>query len=260
MASSFLVVAGGKALDLMKAPVLILGARSDIGMAVAHKFAASGRPIQLAARRVSTLEADKTDIEVRYDVPVSLHEFDALAADTHAAFVANLPELPEIAVCAVGLLGDTAKSECDWNAAVLVIRSNFEGPASIFSILANLFAERGFGVLVGISSVAGERGRATNYFYGASKAGFTAFLSGLRNRLMKQGVHVVTVLPGFVATKMTEGMNLPARITAQPSQVADVIVRAVERRSDVVYVQPIWRLIMAVIRNIPESIFKRMNI
>ena len=91
------------------------------------------------------------------------------------------------------------------------MRSNYEGPASILAVLANRFEERGSGTLVGISSVAGERGRATNYVYGSAKAGFTAFLSGLRNRLATRGVHVVTVLPGFVATQMTEGMDLPAK-------------------------------------------------
>ena len=108
--------------------------------------------------------------------------------------------------------------------------------------------------------MAGERGRATNYVYGSAKAGFTAFLSGLRNRLVKHGVHVVTVLPGFVATRMTEGMDLPARLTAQPSEVANAIAHAVERKKDVVYVRPIWWLIMMIIRNIPERVFKRMKI
>jgi decaprenylphospho-beta-D-erythro-pentofuranosid-2-ulose 2-reductase len=244
----------------MHAPVLVLGARSDIGMAIAHKYAALGRPIQLAARRATTLEPEKTDIELRYNVPVSLHEFDALATETHEGFVADLPELPEIAVCAVGLLGDQSESERDLPAAVVVMRSNFEGPANVLAVLANRFAQRGSGALVGISSVAGERGRATNYVYGAAKAGFTTFLSGLRNRLAKKGVHVVTVLPGFVATKMTEGMDLPERLTAQPDEVAEAIVRAVARKRDVVYVRPIWRLIMTAIRNIPEPVFKRMRI
>lgn len=244
----------------MKSPILILGARSDIGMAVAHKFAAMGHPVQLAARNVSTLATDKTDLELRYNVPITLHEFDALACDTHEAFVSHLPELPEIAVSAVGALGKQEESETNWPAAALVIRSNFEGPASVFSILANRFADRGSGVLIGISSVAGERGRATNYIYGASKAGFTAFLSGLRNRLAKKGVHVITVLPGFVATKMTEGMDLPTRLTAQPSEVAEAIADAVARRKDVVYVRPIWRVIMMAIRNIPESVFKRLRL
>ena len=245
---------------MTKPPVLILGARSDIGKAVAHSFAALGHPVQLAARNVDTLAADKTDMELRYNVPVTLHEFDALATDTHETFVANLPVLPRVAICTVGLMGQQDNNERDIVAANLVMRSNFEGPASIMAILANRFQERGSGSLVGISSVAGERGRATNYVYGSAKAGFTAFLSGLRNRLAKHGVHVVTVLPGFVATQMTEGMDLPVRLTAQPTEVADAITRAVSRKKDVVYVRPIWRFMMAIIRTIPERVFKGLKI
>jgi len=103
-----------------KPPVLILGARSDIGKAVAHKFAALGHPIQLAARNASALEADKTDMELRYGASVSLHEFDALATDKHEAFVAGLPELPRIAICAVGLMGQQAENERDVAAAARV--------------------------------------------------------------------------------------------------------------------------------------------
>ena len=229
-------------------------------MAVAQKFASLGHPVQLAARNVVTLEADKTDMELRHNVPVTLHEFDALAMDTHEAFVVALPALPRIAVCAVGLMGHQAENERDIAVAALVMRSNYEGPASILAVLANHFEERGSGTIVGISSVAGDRGRATNYIYGSAKAGFTAFLSGLRNRLAKRGVHVVTILPGFVATQMTKGMDLPAKLTAEPSEVADAIARAVEQKKNVIYLRPIWRLIMLIIRNIPERIFKGMKI
>lgn len=244
----------------MKDPVLILGARSDIGRATACRFAAAGHPVQLAARNAEALEADKADIELRFRVPVTLHEFDALAVDTHPAFVDALPALPEVAVCAVGLMGTQGESERDPAAAARVLRSNFEGPAAILSELANRFEARGRGTLVGISSVAGERGRATNYVYGSAKAGFTAFLSGLRNRLAKKGVHVVTVLPGFVATRMTEGMDLPQRLLAQPDEVAEAIAQAVERRRDVIYVRPVWRLVMGVIRSLPEPVFKRTRL
>lgn len=244
---------------MTKAPVLVLGARSDIGKAVAHEFASLGHPIQLAARNVTSLETDKTDIALRYAVDVTLHEFDALVTDSHAAFVDGL-DLPEIVVCAVGLMGEQSENEQDTDAAARVLRSNFEGPASILAVLANRFEDRGTGVLVGISSVAGDRGRASNYVYGAAKAGFTAFLSGLRNRLAKKGVHVVTVLPGFVATRMTEGMDLPEKLTAEPAEVASAIARAVTKGKDVIYVRPIWRLIMLIIRNIPETIFKRTSI
>lgn len=244
----------------MTTSVLILGARSDIGMATAHAFAARGHAVQLAARDSATLAEARADLELRHGVTVTLHDFDALAGETHEAFVTGLPDLPQIVVCAVGLMGTQAENQSDSAAAARVLRSNFEGPARILGLLANRFEARGSGTIVGISSVAGERGRATNYVYGAAKAGFTAFLSGLRNRLAGRGVHVVTVLPGFVATRMTDGMDLPARLTAQPAEVAEAIVQAVARKRDVIHVRSIWWLIMLIIRNIPEPVFKRMKI
>ena len=240
--------------------VLILAARSDIGLAIAHGFAKTGRPVRLAARTAETLDADRTDIELRHGVAVTLHEFDALATESHAAFVDGLPDLPEIAVCAVGLLGSQEESERNVAASVRVMRSNFEGPASILGELANRFEARGSGTLIGISSVAGERGRASNYVYGSAKAGFTAFLSGLRNRLAGKGVRVMTILPGFVATRMTEGMDLPPRLTALPEDVANAVVRAAKKGRDVVYVPAVWRLIMFVIRALPEAVFKRTRL
>lgn len=245
---------------MTKSHVLILGARSDIGKATAHKFASLGHPVQLAARNATAMETDKTDMELRYKVAVTLHEFDALAIETHDTFVNSLPELPQIAVCAVGMMGQQRENERDIKSASIIMRSNYEAPAGILAVLANRFEERGNGTLVGISSIAGERGRAANYVYGSSKAGFTTFLSGLRNRLAKSGIHVVTVLPGFVSTRMTEGMDLPKKLTAEPNEVADAILRAVERKKDVIYVRTIWRLIMLIIRNIPEFIFKKLKI
>jgi decaprenylphospho-beta-D-erythro-pentofuranosid-2-ulose 2-reductase len=245
---------------LSKQAVLILGARSDIGMAVAHRFAAQGYRVQLAARDAASLETDKSDIEVRHGASVTLHEFDALATQTHAAFVAGLPELPAIAVCAVGLLGDQTASERDAKSAIQVMRSNYEGPASILAELANRFVERGSGTLVGISSVAGLRGRATNYVYGSAKAALTTFLSGLRNRLARHDVHVVTILPGFVATRMTEHMDLPKLMTARPQEVAEAIHRAAEKKYNSIYVRPVWRVVMSAIKLIPESVFKKMRL
>ena len=245
---------------MTKPPILILGARSDIAKAIAHRFGSTGRALQLAARNSASLEPDRADLELRYGIRVTLHDFDALATDTHNDFVDQLPELPEIAICAVGLLGVQGESERDLEAAIQVMRSNFEGPASILAVLANRFESRGSGTLVGISSVAGERGRASNYVYGSAKAGFTAFLSGLRNRLAKKGVHVVTVLPGFVATQMTDGMRLPPAITAQPAEVAGAIAKAIMRKRNVIFVRPLWRLIMLIVRSIPEGLFKTMKV
>jgi decaprenylphospho-beta-D-erythro-pentofuranosid-2-ulose 2-reductase len=245
---------------LSKNTVLVLGASSDIGLAVAHRFASQGNSIQLAGRDVSALEVKQKDMALRYNVPVSVHAFDALEIATHDAFLDALPVLPDIAVCAVGLMGKQVENEQDMAAATTVMRSNYEGPASVLGLLANRFDARGSGKIVGISSVAGLRGRATNYVYGSAKAGFTAFLSGLRNRMAKRGVHVMTVLPGFVATRMTEGMDLPEKLTAQPEEVAKAIDLGLRKQRNVLYVRPIWQLIMLIITMIPERIFKGMKI
>jgi decaprenylphospho-beta-D-erythro-pentofuranosid-2-ulose 2-reductase len=245
---------------MIKDTVLIIGARSDIAISVAHRFAKEGYDIQLAARNISSLDADKSDIKLRYQVEVSMYDFDALDIGTHENFVNLLPQLPAIAVCAVGYMGVQAENERNLLAAVNVIRSNFEGPASIFAVLANHFEKRGSGTLVGISSVAGERGRAKNYVYGSAKAGFTTFLSGLRNRLAKKGVHVITVLPGFVTTKMTKDMDLPSKLTAQPDEVATAVFNAVKKKHNIIYVKKIWMLVIKVIRSIPEIFFKRMKL
>jgi short-subunit dehydrogenase len=120
-------------------------------------------------------------------------------------------------------------------------------------------AKRGAGLIVGVSSVAGERGRSSNYVYGSAKAGLTAFLSGLRARLKGSGVRVITVKPGFVATQMTAGMPLPKPLTAQPGEVARAVRRVEKGGSEVIYVRPVWRLIMTLIRFLPEPIFEKMK-
>lgn len=245
---------------MTKEPVLILGAGSDIALALARRFAAHGHAIQLAARNSARLEAERADITLRSSAPVSLHDFDALDTSSFEAFLASLPELPLIVISVVGTMNPQHDNEADLNAATRDIRSNFEGPALILGLIANQFEARGRGIIVGVSSVAGDRGRATNYVYGSAKAGFTAFLSGLRNRLVKSGVHVMTVKPGFVITRMTEGMDLPPRLTARPEEVAQAIFNGVRYRRSIVYVRPVWRLIMLIIRMIPEAIFKRMKI
>ncbi len=239
--------------------VLILGGRSDIGLSIAQQFAKSGHNIQLAAKNSDKLEREKTDIETLYQVKVTTHEFDALELQKHENFVASLPVLPNIAICAVGLLGNQKSEEYDYQSAVNIIRSNFEGPANIFSILANHFEKRGSGTLVGITSVSGIRGRASNYIYGSAKSGFTTYLSGLRNRQVKKGVHVVTVLLGFVDTKMTKNIYLPKYLTANVSLVGLKVKKACIDKKNIIYVKPIWRWIMLVIKMIPEKYFKFMN-
>ncbi|WP_127103875.1 SDR family oxidoreductase [Pararhodobacter zhoushanensis] len=240
--------------------VLILGARSDIARACAQHYARQGYAVQLAARDAASLEADATDLHLRHGVPVTCHAFDVLDTASFAGFIEALPILPDTVICAVGFMGDQAESERDPQAAALVMRSNYEGPSLILSLLADRFAERNSGTLVGISSVAGDRGRASNYVYGSAKAGFTAFLSGLRNRLSRTRVQVITVKPGFVATRMTEGMDLNPRLTAQPDEVARAIWTAQDKGRNVIYVRGIWRLVMTIIRLLPEALFKKTSL
>ena len=240
-------------------PVVVLGARSDIGRAIARRYAESGCSIVLAARNAERLAADRADLETRYGVAVSIVEFDvtSTAADE---FFQQLGAVPGTLVMVAGLLGDQARSEADLQEADLVMQTNYVGPARFLLAGARAMAARTGGCIVGVSSVAGDRGRASNFVYGSAKAGLSAFLSGLRNRLAGKGIHVITVKPGFVDTRMTAGMNLPRALTAQPDEVAKAIIKAHSSGSSVVYVRPIWRLIMIVIRLIPESVFRRLSL
>jgi hypothetical protein len=238
--------------------VLVAGAASDIGRAIAAAYAAAGRPLVLAGRDPAALERDAADLKIRHGVTVGVAAFDVL--DPGAAGHLLAAGVPGTVVMVVGLLGRQEDSEIDAAKAELVMRTNYLGPALFLGEVANRMQARGAGTIIGISSVAGDRGRATNYVYGSAKAGFTAFLSGLRNRLAKTGVHVVTVKPGFVATRMTEGIDLPKLLTAAPAEVAAAVHLAEARRRDVVYVRPVWRLVMLVIRLLPERLFKRMRI
>jgi short-subunit dehydrogenase len=141
-----------------------------------------------------------------------------------------------------------------------MINVNYTGAISILNIVANDFEKERRGFIVGVSSVAGDRGRKANYIYGSAKAGFSAYLSGLRNRLNDSGVQVLTVKPGFVNTKMTEGLDLPPKLTASPSEVAEDIFNAQQKGRNILYTKPIWMVIMLIIKHIPEFIFKKMSI
>ena len=240
--------------------LLVLGGTSDIGRATARAFAAEGWTVQLAGRNPDALRREADDITVRTEADVTTHRFHVLDAPSFAAFVESLPVLPDVAVCVVGLLGEQTRAETDLDHAATVMRSNFEGPALILGMLAERFIARGAGTIVGVSSVAGDRGRASNYVYGSAKAGLTAFLSGLRNRALKHGVHIVTVKPGFVRTRMTDGMDLPAALTAEPKEVADEILSSVIKGKNLVYTRPVWLPIMCIIRLMPEFVFKRLSL
>ncbi|HEY4135432.1 MAG TPA: SDR family oxidoreductase [Alphaproteobacteria bacterium] len=246
----------------MNAPrsLLILGATSGMARAIARHYGAAGYRLHLAGRDMAALERDAADLRVRTATAVSCHSLDVLDHASHAGLLNELEAFPDTVVCAVGLMADQAACSADADLADRVMRTNLNGPAHLLALVGERMAARGAGTIIGISSVAGDRGRASNYSYGAAKAGFTAFLSGLRGRLAATGVHVMTVKPGFVRTRMTADMDLPPALTAEPQAVAQAIFRAQEKRRDVIYVKPVWRWIMLCIRLIPERFFKRMSI
>lgn len=240
--------------------ILILGATSDVAVATARRFAEEKYSILLAARDNDTMSRIASDIAIRTQADVRQVLFNAEDIGSHERFYTSLGITPDVTVCVFGYLGDQQRAEHEWAEAAKIINVNYTGAVSILSIIANDYARLGRGTIVGISSVAGERGRQSNYFYGSAKAGFTAFLSGLRNRMVTRGVHVVTVKPGFINTKMTAGMPLPKPITAEPVQLGNAIFNAVVKKKDVIYVLPVWRVIMLIIRNIPEGIFKKLRL
>lgn len=240
-------------------PVLILGAGSDIARALATAFAEAGHPVQLAARDPDRLERDRADLALRTGAEITAHRFDALAPETFEAFLEGLPAMPHIAVSAVGFMGDQDENAGNAELTARVVATNFTGPALILEATARRMAELDADTaVIGISSVAGDRGRARNYVYGSAKAGFSEYLSGMRQKYARTRMHVMTVKPGFVKTAMTEGMDLPGALTTTPEALAPRILRALARRR-MVYYDFRWWLIMAIIKVIPERIFSRMR-
>ncbi|MEM8791660.1 MAG: SDR family oxidoreductase [Pseudomonadota bacterium] len=241
------------------APVLILGARSDIALAIAHAFAGRGHPLMLALRSPNRLQAIVPDFEIRYGVEVTLHSYSATKLTGQAEFLDNLPQQPQIIVCAVGLMTDQEEAAGDPALAKQVVETNFLGPAVMLEVAAERMAATNEDcAIIGIGSVAGDRGRAKNYVYGAAKAGFAAWLSGLRQKYAATQLHVMTVKPGFVRTQMTAGMNLPGPVTVDPDAVAEDILKGLEKKHHVVYTS-VWRWIMTIICAIPEPIFKKLK-
>lgn len=240
--------------------ILILGATSDIGRAVARQFAHKKFNIHLAARDPLKLSAFQTDLNIRFNIRCLSHSFDAVDFTSHKLFYHTLDPKPDIAICVFGYMNENELVINDPDETLRTINTNYTGAVSILNIIASDFALQEKGCIVGISSVAGERGRQSNYIYGSAKAGFTAYLSGLRNKLYDRGVHVVTVLPGFVHTRMTEHLNLPKPLTAQPEDVAQAIYIAVQKKKNIIYVKWFWKWIMCIIKLIPESIFKRKKL
>jgi short-subunit dehydrogenase len=240
--------------------VLILGAKSDVGEALAYAFAKNGYHIFLAARGSEMLVPTISDLEIRHHIQAKAFEFDAVDFASHLQFYTQLPQSPDVVINVFGMLGSQEKAQQDFDHAHAIIDANYTGCISILNIVANDMERREAGTIIGISSVAGERGRKSNYIYGSAKAAFSTYLEGMRHRLYTKGVHVMTVKPGFMRTQMTAGLVLPKPVTADPDQVAKWIFKAYLQKRNTLYTMTIWRWIMLLIKMIPDRIFYKTNL
>lgn len=242
--------------------ILVLGATSGLAEATCRVWAAEGASLFLVARNAEKLAAVAADLKIRGAQYVHTAVADLDDTSIHPELLAHavnsLTGL-DVAYLTYGVLGDQSKAEADFATAEQILHSNFTAPVSLLTWLANYCVQRHSGILAVISSVAGDRGRKSNYVYGASKAGLSAFLGGLRNRVDREGVTVLTIKPGPVKTAMTASMPGSEKF-ADVNAVAKSIAAAIAARKDTLYVPFRWQPIMFIIRNIPERVFKKLNL
>lgn len=243
--------------------VLIVGATSAIAQATARLLATRGDRLFLAARNPDRLEMVRQDLAARGAGSVGAMALDANDRTRHAALLAAAEQAMgglDIVLIAHGVLSDQKACEASVERMLADFETNALGVISFLTLVANRFEAGRAGVIAVISSVAGDRGRKSNYVYGAAKGMVSLFLQGLRNRLAGAGVQVLTIKPGFVDTPMTAGIAKGGPLWAKPETIAAGIVSAIEKGRDVVYLPWFWRPIMLIIRLIPERVFKRLSL
>ncbi len=242
---------------------IVVGATSAIAESVARIWASKGYKLFLVARNQDKLDATATDLKVRGAELVETHCLDVNQSDKHAAcFEAAKHAMGRIdgIFIAHGTLPDQKACEASYDDALAEIETNGLSVISLCTLAANHFEEQGSGDIAVISSVAGDRGRQSNYVYGAAKGMVSIFLQGLRNRLASKGVHVTTIKPGFVDTPMTAEFDKGGPLWASADQVAKGIVNAIDKKRNVVYLPFFWWVIMTIIKHIPEFIFKKLSL
>jgi short-subunit dehydrogenase len=246
----------------MNGTVLILGATSSIARAIAHRLAADKHDLILAGRNLQELQRTATDIGIRFQVRAEVAIFDAEDFAAHPNFFSDCLKLCESELAGVvlchGYMADQQLAQIDFTEARRMIDTNYTSAVSVLNLCANHFEQQRKGFVCAISSVAGDRGRQSNYIYGSTKAALDTYLEGLRVRLAKAGVPVLTVKPGFVDTRMTWGLK-GIFLVASPERVARDVCRAIRRRKNLIYTPWFWAGIMLIIRSIPRFLFKRMK-
>lgn len=240
---------------------IILGATSAIARSFARQMAAEGAGLILAGRDKAELAALASDATLRGARFAEAMAFDTAAPNGFKKLLtrAGREEGSINAAIFTGSMPSQDQIDADPGLIEPTVIDNYSGPIRFLQMFAPMIEERGHGTVVGVASVAGDRGRLGNYVYGSTKAGFATYLSGLRNRLTRSGGHVVTVKPGMVDTAMTWGLD-GLVLLASPDKVAGDIVKAVRKRRNTIYSPAIWTVIMGIIRTIPEPIFKKLKI
>lgn len=241
--------------------MIVLGSTSEIAQAFVEKALQEGEKYERIYLFTSNKEATERfarHIDVKFLQLSEIIELDLTKEINYFEFEQISSNL---LFCATGYLGEgTEEGLYDNKNTEQIIDINYSKLVPVINYFAQKFESKRSGTIIGLSSVAGDRGRQSNFIYGSAKAAFTAYLSGLRNYLFERKVHVLTVKPGFMATKMTEGLPLNPTLTATPKQAAECIYKAFKKQKNVAYVLPIWGVIMLIIRNIPEFIFKKLKL
>ena len=239
------------------ATLLVIGATSEIAVATVREFMARYPKTAWQIHLLGRNDAALAQLAVEFGATWG-HYDTSMAPEAQAACLPNWDKI-DYCLCAVGYLGPQAQAEHDPQLAQLITTANYSGLVPLLDAVALNMEAAGQGSLLVISSVAGERGRRSNYYYGAAKAALTAYLSGLRIRLLPRGVLVMTIKPGYVLTRMVAGRKLPPYISARPESIARDIVTASARRRPVLYTMWAWRFIMALTRLLPERIFMHLR-
>jgi decaprenylphospho-beta-D-erythro-pentofuranosid-2-ulose 2-reductase len=241
--------------------VLVLGGGSEIALATVHKLIQGRcRRVVLAGRDPEALERPAKELEAAGATHVTVVPFDGLDYASHDGFIRDVfaqHQDFDLVLLAFGVLGDQDRAETEGAEARRIVESNFTGAVSVLVPLVGALRNQGHGTVVVLSSVAGERARKSNFVYGSSKAGLDAFCQGLGDSLAGSGVRVVVVRPGFVHTKMTEGME-PAPLATDPDSVADAIVAGLGRGSETIWAPSQLRYVMSILRHIPRPVFRRL--
>ena len=241
--------------------MIILGSNSEVAQAFVEECLAKGEKfptIYLLSSNPETTEKFAGHIQVKFFQHSEIIPLD-LMKEIDYKTLENINS--DVLFCASGYLGmSTEDGLYDDENTERIIDVNYAKLVPVLNFFAKKMESKRTGTMIVLSSVAGERGRQSNFIYGSAKAALTAYLSGLRNYLFDKKVHVLTVKPGFMDTKMTEGLPLNPALTASPKKAAEGIYKAFKNKNNIAYVLPIWAIIMLIIRNIPEFIFKKLKL